>query len=80
MLSWLENDLMKFPIDAQNRSNHPLVLNGTTVAEKHAALVATQRSLVQQCKAAGILERAPTQELCKQQLLLCLSDKTYTGI
>ena len=76
----LENALMKFPIDSQNRSNHPFVINGTTVAEKNAAIVAAQRSLVQQCKAAGILERAPTQELCKEQLILCLPDPTYVGL
>ena len=76
----LENALMKFPIDSQNRSNHPFVINGTTVAEKNAAIVAAQRSLVQQCKAAGIPERAPTQELCKEQLILCLPDPTYVGL
>ena len=76
-LGCLENALIQFPIDAQIRATHPLVLNGTTVSEKHSALVASQRALVQQCKAAGIPARAPTQELSKKQLILCLPDKTY---
>ena len=53
------------------------MINGTTVSEKHAALIALQRNLVQQCKAAGLPSRAPTEEMCKDQLLLSVSDKTY---
>ena len=68
----------KNTVSTTELATHPLVLlNGTTVYEKHAALVASQRALVQQCKAAGIPDRAPTQELCKKQLMLCLPDKTY---
>ena len=75
----LEKALLDFPITAQNRTTHPLVTKGTTVAEKHAAIVACQRSLAQQCLAAGIPERAPTQAACTQQLMLCVEEQTYAN-
>ena len=76
----LEKALLDFPINAQNRTTHFLVTTGTTVAEKHAAIVACQRPLAQQCFAAGMTERAPTQADCTQQLVLCVEPKTYEGL
>ena len=66
----LEGSLAQFAITLENRDTHPLVSNGTTVSEKHAALIAMQRTLVQQCKAAGLESRAPTESTCSDQLML----------
>jgi len=70
----LESSLAQFAITLENRDTHPLV----TVSEKHAALIAMQRTLVQQCKAAGLESRAPTESICSDQLMLSVCDKTFT--
>ena len=73
----LDTALRQFPINPENRLTHPLVVNGTTVAQKSAALLASHRDLKQQCKSVDQPDRAPTEYTCMKNLLLSLSDPVY---